>query len=88
MKGTVLLDGCAARRRGALGIEAITALSKASISGVEGRAPVFGVWDDGLLLVGRDAEAVEAAVDRLEDGGACAGGRSRCPPALARRHPL
>ncbi|WP_437572244.1 hypothetical protein [Sorangium sp. So ce542] len=33
----------------------------------EGLSPVFGRWGDGLLLVGRDAEAVEAAIDRLED---------------------
>ncbi|WP_437954926.1 hypothetical protein WME76_25610 [Sorangium sp. So ce119] len=33
----------------------------------EGRAPVVGLWGDGLLLLGRDAEAVEAAIDRLED---------------------
>ncbi|WP_437726201.1 hypothetical protein [Sorangium sp. So ce861] len=32
----------------------------------EGRSPAFGRWGDGLLLVG-DAEAVEAAIDRLED---------------------
>ncbi|WP_434041658.1 MULTISPECIES: hypothetical protein [Sorangium] len=33
----------------------------------EGRSPVLGVWGDGLLLVGRRAEDVEAAIDRLED---------------------
>ncbi|WP_437969340.1 hypothetical protein WMF04_08580 [Sorangium sp. So ce260] len=33
----------------------------------EGRSPVFGLWGEGLLFVGRDAQAVEAAIDRLED---------------------
>ncbi|WP_437498439.1 hypothetical protein [Sorangium sp. So ce1099] len=36
----------------------------------EGRTPVFGLWGDGLLFVGQDAQAVEAAIDRLEDRGA------------------
>lgn len=30
-------------------------------------SPVFGRWGDGLLFVGKDAQAVEAAIDRLED---------------------
>ena len=33
----------------------------------EGRSPVIGLWGDGLLLIGQDAQAVEAAIDRLED---------------------
>ncbi|WP_437336751.1 hypothetical protein [Sorangium sp. So ce394] len=33
----------------------------------DGRVPVFGRWGDGLLLLGRDAAAIEAAIDRLED---------------------
>ncbi|WP_437923366.1 hypothetical protein WMF37_30590 [Sorangium sp. So ce291] len=33
----------------------------------EGRAPVLALWGDGLLLIGQDAQAVEAAIDRLED---------------------
>ncbi len=33
----------------------------------EGRSPVFGRWGDGLLFVGKDAQAIEAAIDRLED---------------------
>ncbi|XXX79334.1 hypothetical protein WMF30_11220 [Sorangium sp. So ce134] len=42
----------------------------------EGRSPVLGRWGDGLLLAGRDAQAVEAAMDRLEDKVAPA------PPAI------
>ncbi|MGK3987776.1 hypothetical protein WME99_32340 [Sorangium sp. So ce136] len=33
----------------------------------EDRGPVLGLWGDGLLLIGQDAQAVEAAIDRLED---------------------
>ncbi|WP_437751844.1 hypothetical protein [Sorangium sp. So ce1389] len=33
----------------------------------EGRSPVVGLWGDGLLFIGQDAQAVEAAIDRLED---------------------
>ncbi|WP_438022738.1 hypothetical protein [Sorangium sp. So ce233] len=33
----------------------------------EGRMPVLGVWGDGIVLLGRDAQDVEAAIDRLED---------------------
>lgn len=31
------------------------------------RRSVFGLWGDGLLLIGKDAQAIEAAIDRLED---------------------